>query len=64
MQSGITTNHGEETMLDVLLESKAARTRRLGGTLTSTLVHLAIAAGAVALTVPRPGEATVAPKDP
>ena len=51
-------------MLDVLLESKAARTRRLGGTLTSTLVHLAIVAGGVALTVPRPDEAPVAPKDP
>jgi protein TonB len=50
-------------MLDVLLESRSARTRRLGGTLTSTLVHLAIIAGGVALTVPRPGQATDAPKE-
>jgi periplasmic protein TonB len=38
-------------MLDVLLESKAPHTRRIGGTLASTLVHGAIITGAVLLTV-------------
>lgn len=38
-------------MLDVLLESKAPHTRRIGGTLASTLVHGAIISGAVLLTV-------------
>ena len=51
-------------MLDVLLESKAARTRRLGGTLTSTLVHLALVAGGVALTVPGVVEPTDTPNEP
>src|SRR5437764_15085921 len=43
--------HGEETMLNVLLESKAPHTPRVGGTLASTLVHAAIITGAIALTV-------------
>src|SRR5215207_7232196 len=38
-------------MLDVLLESKAVRTRRVGGTLASMLVHGAGIAAAVTLTV-------------
>jgi len=38
-------------MLDVLLESKAPHTRRIGGTLASTLVHGAIITAAVVLTV-------------
>ena len=38
-------------MLNVLLESKAQHPRRVGGTLASTLVHGAIIAGAVLLTV-------------
>ena len=38
-------------MLNVLLESKAARTKRMGGTLTSVLVHGAIIAGVIALGV-------------
>jgi protein TonB len=46
-------------MLDVLLESKAPHTRRIGGTLASTLVHGAIITGAVLLTM-RPY--TVLPK--
>jgi protein TonB len=51
-------------MLDVLLESKAARSRRLGGTLTSTLLHAAIVAGAITVTVPRPGPAAASPAEP
>jgi protein TonB len=49
-------------MLNVLLESKAPRTRRVGGTMASTLVHAAIIAGAVAVTVPQPGRANDGPK--
>jgi protein TonB len=39
-------------MLDVLLESHAARPRRLGSTITSALLHGAIVVAAVALTLP------------
>ena len=49
-------------MLNVLLESKAARSRRVGGTVMSTLVHAAVIAGAIALTVPKPSVAHDAPK--
>ena len=38
-------------MLNVLLESKAPHTRRVGGTLASTLVHAALITGAVFFTV-------------
>lgn len=42
-------------MLDVLLESKAVRTKRMGGTLMSVLVHGAIITSVIALGVrPRP----------
>ena len=41
-------------MLNVLLESKAPHTRRVGGTLASTLAHAAIITGAVFLTVQSP----------
>ena len=41
-------------MLNVLLESNTAPTRRTGGTLTSMLVHAAIAAGAITITTGRP----------
>lgn len=52
-------------MLNVLLESKAVRTRRVGGTVTSTLVHAAIVAGGIMLTVrPNPGDARTPPKEP
>jgi protein TonB len=51
-------------MLNVLLESRAPRTRRAGGTLASTLVHAAIVSGAVALTVPGPAVARVTFDDP
>jgi protein TonB len=47
-------------MLDVLLESKAVRTKRMGGTLMSVLVHGAIITGVVALGMrPRPVDAHV-----
>jgi protein TonB len=55
------TIHGEEAMLNVLLESKAPRSRRVRGTMASTLVHAAIIAGAVAVTVPKPGRANDGP---
>jgi protein TonB len=60
----ITANHGEEIMLTTLLESNAARSRRVGGTLASTLVHAAVIATAIALTLPNPGEATDTPTRP
>jgi periplasmic protein TonB len=49
-------------MLSVLLESRAARQRRVGGTVLSMLVHGAIIAAVVALTLPDDGSATTAPK--
>ena len=55
-------------MLDTLLESKAPRARRTGGTLASTLVHAALFAGAVTVTTrgpaarpPRPDEWVLPP---
>lgn len=52
-------------MLNVLLESKPRSTRRIGGTVTSALVHGALLAGAVILTLPpRDGGATIAPPKP
>lgn len=49
-------------MLDVLLESKAVRARRTGGTVASTLLHAAFIVGAITLTT-RNGGATVSPAD-
>jgi periplasmic protein TonB len=49
-------------MLNVLLESKARRTRRSGGTLASTLVHAALFAGAITVTTKAP-PGPVAPPD-
>lgn len=49
-------------MLNVLLESRAARTRRVGGTVTSALVHAGLLAGAIALTVPEPIRANDGPE--
>src|SRR5687768_8472869 len=47
-------------MLEVLLESRAVRAKRMGGTLTSVLVHGAMIAGIVTLSVKaRPVEAHV-----
>jgi protein TonB len=52
-------------MLHVLLESRARPSRRLGSTLTSALVHGALVAGAVALTLPGSVRANPArPKTP
>jgi protein TonB len=48
-------------MLQVLLESKATRTRRVGSTLASALVHGVILTIAVALTVTKPMLATTSP---
>jgi protein TonB len=50
-------------MLNVLLESRAPRTLRTGGTLASTLVHAALVAGAVSLTVPPTVTATAPPQE-
>jgi protein TonB len=44
-------------MLNVLLESRARRPRRVGSTLTSAVVHAALIASAVALTLPHPVDA-------
>ncbi len=44
-------------MLNILLESRAARSRRLGGTMASAVVHVALFIIAVVLTLPRSGEA-------
>jgi periplasmic protein TonB len=41
-------------MLNTLLESNAARTRRTGGTVASTLVHAALFAGAITVTARGP----------
>jgi protein TonB len=49
----VIANHAPEaTMLNVLLESRATRPRRLGGTLMSMLVHGMVIAAIVALTLP------------
>jgi protein TonB len=50
-------------MLSVLLESRAPRTRRIGGTVTSTVVHAGVIAAAIAITVPQPGRANDGPSD-
>jgi len=49
-------------MLDVLLESKATRARRTGGTVASTLAHAALIVGAITLST-RNGGATVSPRE-
>jgi protein TonB len=46
-------------MLNVLLESRAPRTRRFGSTVASALLHAALVVVAVALTMPGPVDATV-----
>lgn len=48
-------------MLNVLLESRAPRARRVRSTMASALVHATLIAGAVALTMPGPVKATPAP---
>lgn len=49
-------------MLTVLLESRAARQRQVGGTILSMILHGAIIAAVVALTLPGRGIARSAPK--
>lgn len=48
-------------MLDVLLESRSHRPRRLGGTIASALAHTALISAAVAVAHPTRGGAVVAP---
>lgn len=50
-------------MLDTLLESNAARTRRTGGTFASTLVHAALFAGAITATTRVPGAKPTPPHE-
>ena len=50
-------------MLDTLLESDAARTRRTGGTLASTLFHAALFAGAVTATARGPAPKPAPPSE-
>jgi protein TonB len=52
-----TIHMGENDMLNVLLESRASRPRRMGSTVASALLHGALIAGAVALTMPGPVDA-------
>ena len=44
-------------MLNILLESHAPRPRRIGSTLVSAVLHVALMTGAVALTMPGPVDA-------
>ena len=44
-------------MLNVLLESRAPRPRRMGSTVASALVHAVVVAGAVSVTMPGPASA-------
>jgi protein TonB len=62
----IVIRHGEEAMMDVLLESRAPRTRRVGSTIASALLHAGLIAAAVALTLPVPvdGRSVPTPRDP
>ncbi len=48
-------------MLNVLLESRAPRTRRIGSTIASAILHAGLIAGAVALTLPGPVDANAIP---
>lgn len=51
-------------MFTTLVESRAPSTRRIGGTLVSAMLHGALIAGAVVLTVPHPVNAKPEPKLP
>jgi periplasmic protein TonB len=51
-------------MLNVLLESKAARQRQFGGTVASAALHCALIAAAVALTVPHAAPERGEPNEP
>ena len=48
-------------MLNVLLESRAPRSRRIGSTIASAILHAGLIAGAVALTLPGPVDANAIP---
>jgi protein TonB len=50
-------------MLKVLLESRAPRQRRLASTIASAIMHGGLIAGAVALTLPGPVNATAATRE-
>ncbi len=50
-------------MFDTLLESRATRTRRTGGTLASTLVHAALFAGAITVTTSGPAARPTPPAE-
>ena len=50
-------------MFTTLVESRARRSRRVGGTVVSAVVHGALIAGAVMLTLPRPVDANPKPKE-
>jgi protein TonB len=51
-------------MFTTLMESRAPRTRRVGGTLVSALLHGFLVTGAVMLTLPRAVDATPKPAEP
>ena len=48
-------------MLNELLESRAPRTRRIGSTIASAILHAGLIAGAVALTLPGPVDVNTIP---
>lgn len=51
-------------MLNVLLESRAPRTRQIGSTIASAILHAGLIASAVALTLPGPVDANAIPVAP
>ena len=51
-------------MFTTLVESRAAHSRSIGGTVVSALVHGGLIAVAVLITLPHRGDATPKPKDP
>ena len=51
-------------MFDVLLESRAKRPRRTGGTIASALVHGTLIGAAVALAMTRPVNGAISPHEP
>jgi protein TonB len=51
-------------MFTTLMESRAPKARRVGGTLISALLHGFLVTSAVMLTLPRPVDATPKPKEP
>jgi TonB family C-terminal domain len=51
-------------MFTTLVESRAARSRRIGGTVVSAVIHGGLIAAAVLLTLPQRGDATPKPTPP